>query len=267
MVLFLFLFRLFLWSVSLGGGCEKVPWSSWLIWLAKTRSATFTCISSTTTCCCRYKKSETPSILIPNDTEKNSCLLGYDISPCASCCFCFIPILCFTFFSSTASFVVCAFLPDLLQRREVYSNQPRSCQWSASRKLPYQTSLPPEEPVPVANVNQILLAKDWHTVRSSDDGLNVITDYQMILFTENKQLILSFHIRSDKLRWISALSRPHPQLDFSAAQGKNVILFNILYYSFSDGFWLEKYTLLCSFFIYFFTQITVRKTECFIWLL
>lgn len=30
--------------------------------------------------------------------------------------------------------------------------------------------------------------------------------------------------RSDKLRWISALSRPHPEIDFSAAEGEAMLL-------------------------------------------
>lgn len=36
-------------------------------------------------------------------------------------------------------------------------------------------------------------------------------------------IIVAFlSLRSDKLRWISALSRPHPKIDFSAAQGEEV---------------------------------------------
>lgn len=220
-VLFLshFLFRLFLLSVSLGGGCEKVPWSSWWISLAKTQSAVFTCIFSTTTCCCRYRKSETSCIL--NLLERISCMLGNDILPFAASCFlCFTPIFCFSFHCLTCHL---CFLSQSCQRREVYSNQPRSSQWTASRKLPHQTSLPPEEPVPVANVNHFLLAKDWHTVRRSDDERNSIIDYQGIPFTK-KSTFLSFYIRSDKLRWISALKRPHDQVDFSAAQGKQSCL-------------------------------------------
>uniref|UniRef100_A0A8D3AKR2 Rho guanine nucleotide exchange factor 5-like n=1 Tax=Scophthalmus maximus TaxID=52904 RepID=A0A8D3AKR2_SCOMX len=40
------------------------------------------------------------------------------------------------------------------------------------------------------------------------------------LQTSNKSLLLRTDTQSDKLRWISALSRPHPEIDFSAAQGK-----------------------------------------------
>lgn len=38
------------------------------------------------------------------------------------------------------------------------------------------------------------------------------------LQTSNKSLLLRTDTQSDKLRWISALSRPHPEIDFSAAQ-------------------------------------------------
>lgn len=36
---------------------------------------------------------------------------------------------------------------------------------------------------------------------------------------EDTLIFAFFSFRSDKLRWISALSRPHPEIDFSAAQG------------------------------------------------
>ncbi|XP_061573037.1 trichohyalin isoform X2 [Cololabis saira] len=38
------------------------------------------------------------------------------------------------------------------------------------------------------------------------------------LHMSNKALLLRTDTQSDKLRWISALSRPHPEIDFSAAQ-------------------------------------------------
>ncbi|XP_061675671.1 uncharacterized protein arhgef5 isoform X1 [Syngnathoides biaculeatus] len=38
------------------------------------------------------------------------------------------------------------------------------------------------------------------------------------LHTSNKSLLLRTDTQSDKLRWISALSRPHPEVDFSSAQ-------------------------------------------------
>lgn len=42
--------------------------------------------------------------------------------------------------------------------------------------------------------------------------------------------------RSDKARWISALSRPHPEIDFSAAQGKVFFFFFFSWFRFCNLF-------------------------------
>ncbi|XP_030641329.1 rho guanine nucleotide exchange factor 19 [Chanos chanos] len=39
-----------------------------------------------------------------------------------------------------------------------------------------------------------------------------------VLYMGNKSLLVRADTQSDKLRWISALSRPHPEIDFTAAQ-------------------------------------------------
>lgn len=46
-------------------------------------------------------------------------------------------------------------------------------------------------------------------------------------------LFAFLYLRSDKLRWISSLSRPHPKIDFSAAQGEEVGTHSLEYQSIS----------------------------------
>ncbi len=109
---------------------------------------------------------------------------------------------------------VCCF-----QRREVHSNQPFSCIRPACRELPCQTSLLTEEPVPAAHVTWSPAATDWHTVRAWDNDRNVWGCSQSC---RGYNVFAFIPFRSDKLRWISALSRPHSEIDFSAAQGKDL---------------------------------------------
>lgn len=108
-----------------------------------------------------------------------------------------------------------------VQRGEVHGDRPRSSVGAACRELPRQTSLPAEEPVQAAHVTQIPAAPDRHTVRLRPTGeeLPVVTSQSAERFTRGV-LVCPLTFRSDKLRWISALSRPHPEIDFSSAQGE-----------------------------------------------
>lgn len=47
------------------------------------------------------------------------------------------------------------------------------------------------------------------------------------------RIVAFLSLSSDKLRWISALSRPHPKIDFSAAQGEEVGTHTLKYQSIS----------------------------------
>lgn len=104
------------------------------------------------------------------------------------------------------------------QRGKVYRNRPLSRIRRACRELWLQTSLPSEEPVPAAHDAQIAGAADRHTVRGrgrSTERLHVICHVG-----KWKECTLFAFFRSDKLRWMSALSRKNPEIDFLGVKGK-----------------------------------------------
>lgn len=186
----------------------------------------FICTYSMTTCYFHYKKSESANMFcdlrIINPTGTSLITISYILFSFISAVF-YHPFNLITFFPSAISFLfftVCCF-----QRGKIHGNRPLSCVRPACRELSCQASLPPEEPVPAAHDTQSPAATDWHTVRDWNSG----REYLCCTLSHRKvekrcrrytHLCFPPPLRSDKLRWISALSRPHPEIDFSAAQGE-----------------------------------------------
>lgn len=156
----------------------------------------------------------------------------YFINPLIQSCF---PHVCVFVIIFSTAFV---FTVYCFQRGKIHSNRPLSGRKPACRELPCETSLSAEKPVQAAHGAQILLAKDCHTV-SDTSTWGVLQYYRS--FPRHTILYFFVSSRSDKLRWMSALSRPHSPIDFSAAQGKMLILFvfffNVLFLFVSHKLW------------------------------
>lgn len=115
----------------------------------------------------------------------------------------------------TFSFLIFIFC---FQGRKVHSHRPLPSLGSAGGELPCQAPLTAEEPFQAAHGTQSPSSPDWHSVRDGDRIK--VGDFLVYLRNCNHNCFPRPSCRSDKLRWISALSRPHPEMDFSAAQGK-----------------------------------------------
>lgn len=116
-------------------------------------------------------------------------------------------------------FVLC------LQGRKVHSHWPLPSLRPAGGELPCQAPLPAEEPVQAAHGSQSPASPDWHSVREREIEREKLGGRFPCCITQLQPWLFSLpSCRSDKLRWISSLSRPHPEIDFSAAQGKDLLI-------------------------------------------
>lgn len=159
-----------------------------------------------TTCYFHYKKSE-------QTHSNNPSFLGISL---VTILFSFISTAFYpsrnliTFFRSTTSFLFCALLPV----------EEEGSQWLTT--LLYQTCA---QRTAVSNFTPSRRTYSGCTCQLKPCCYGLIHSKRLnwwqgnVSIPEGITIFACSSFRSDKLRWISALSRPHAEIDFSAAQG------------------------------------------------